>query len=366
MANVLQKHFPIIRDRQEVLLEISKRNDLRAIFESWEKKHQKRFIEYCTGVKGIKLLYDQFFKAIMNPEITPERLEDLLSLILGEKIKILKVLPADSTRIAAEKSLLVLDIVVELEDGSIANVEVQKIGYAFPGQRSACYSADLLLRQYKRVKGERGKAFSYKDIKKVYTIVLFENSVGEFHKFRDKYLHHVKHKSDSGLELELLQEYTFIALDIFKEILQNKKIEECNKLDAWMVFLSVDEPETIMQLIKRYPEFESMYREVYEICRNMEDFMGIFSEELAILDKNTVDYMIDEMQNTIDDQQNTIEEQKETIDVLKGSLESQRLYQEKLNRLIQRLIEDNRTEDLRYAAGDRELQEKLLSEYGLL
>lgn len=216
------------------------------------------------------------------------------------------------------------------------------------------YSADLLLRQYKRV-----KAFSYKDIKKVYTIVLFENSVGEFHKFRDKYLHHVKHKSDSGLELELLQEYTFIALDIFKEILQNKKIEECNKLDAWMIFLSVDEPETIMQLIKRYPEFESMYREVYEICRNMEDFMGIFSEELAILDKNTVDYMIDEMQNTID-------EQKETIDVLKGSLESQRLYQEKLNRLIQRLIEDNRTEDLRYAAGDRELQEKLLSEYGLL
>ena len=81
--------------------------------------------------------------------------------------------------------------------------------------------------------------------------------------------------------------------------------------------------------------------------------MGIFSEELAILDKNTVDYMIDEMQNTIDDQQNTIEEQKETINVLKGSLESQRLYQEKLNRLIQRLIEDNRTEDLRYAAGDR-------------
>ncbi len=42
-----------------------------------------------------------------------------------------------------------MDIVVELEDGSIANVEAQKIGYAFPGQRSACYSADLLLRQYK-------------------------------------------------------------------------------------------------------------------------------------------------------------------------------------------------------------------------
>ena len=50
-----------------------------------------------------------------------------------------------------------MDIVVELEDHSIANVEVQKIGYKFSGQRSACYSADLLLRQYKRVRGERGR-----------------------------------------------------------------------------------------------------------------------------------------------------------------------------------------------------------------
>ena len=34
--------------------------------------------------------------------------------------------------------------------------------------------------------------------------------------------------------------------------------------------------------------------------------MGLFSKELQILDKNTVQYMIDQMQNTIDEQQNTI------------------------------------------------------------
>ncbi len=48
-----------------------------------------------------------------------------------------------------------MDIVVELSTGSIANVQVQKLGHAFPGQRCACYSADLLLRQYKRVKSEK-------------------------------------------------------------------------------------------------------------------------------------------------------------------------------------------------------------------
>ena len=67
-------------------------------------------------------------------------------------MKILKVLPNESAQIAAESSLLIMDIVVQFEDGSIANVEVQKIGYLFPGQRSACYSSDLLLRQYKRVR----------------------------------------------------------------------------------------------------------------------------------------------------------------------------------------------------------------------
>jgi hypothetical protein len=31
-----------------------------------------------------------------------------------------------------------------------------------------------------------------------------------------------------------------------------------------------------------------MYREIYELCRNVEKVMGLFSKELQILDKNTV------------------------------------------------------------------------------
>ncbi|MFR2340739.1 MAG: hypothetical protein ACLS7X_15945 [Mediterraneibacter gnavus] len=53
-----------------------------------------------------------------------------------------------------------------------------------------------------------------------------------------------------------------------------------------------------------------MYREIYELCRNVEKVMGLFSKELQILDKNTVQYMIDQMQDTIDEQQNTIAQKK--------------------------------------------------------
>lgn len=137
----------------------------------------------------------------------PERYNDFLSCLPGERVKVLKVLSGDSTRIADETSLLITDIVVELEDGSIANVEMQKIGYLFPGQRCACYSADLLLRQYKRVRGEKKKKFSYRDIKNVYTVVLFERSPKEFHKYPEKYCHFFEQTSDTGLKLELLQKY---------------------------------------------------------------------------------------------------------------------------------------------------------------
>lgn len=41
--------------------------------------------------------------------------------------------------------------------------------------------------------------------------------------------------------------------------------------------------------------------------------MGIFSEELKILDRNTVQLMIDDMQDTINSQKTTIDFQKNVI-----------------------------------------------------
>jgi hypothetical protein len=155
----LKKYFPMIREREEILREIKDNAGLLTVYSQWKDAQQEEFLDICSGAKGVKMLYDSFFKEVMNPESTPDRLSDFLSIILRKKVWVLKVLPNDSVRIAAENALLITDIVVEFEDGSIANVEVQKIGYYFPGERAACYSADLLLRQYKRLRDERKKGF---------------------------------------------------------------------------------------------------------------------------------------------------------------------------------------------------------------
>lgn len=137
MKNKLQKYFPMIRTKGAVLEELRGNKKLWDTFCGWKEKYQQEYLEICTGVKGVKLLYDTYFKAIMNPDTRPERLNDFLSEILGKRVEILKVLPNESARIAAESSLLIMDMVVQFEDGSIANVEIQKVGYLFPGQRSA-------------------------------------------------------------------------------------------------------------------------------------------------------------------------------------------------------------------------------------
>ncbi len=345
MKNKLQTYFPLIRKREEILEDIRSRKELSGLFNAWAEEDRERFLNFCSGVKGIKMLYDSFFKEIMNPESTPERLNDFLSLLLKQEVKVLYVLPNDSTRIADENTLLITDIVVELEDSTLANLEVQKIGYLFTGQRSACYSSDMLLRQYKRVRSRKKKTFSYKDIKSVYTIILYEKSPKEFHEFPNTYLHYFQQKSDTGLELELLQKYLFIPLDIFRKIQHNKPIN--TRLEAWLTFFSTDNPDRIIQLIETWPDFRQMYQEAYQLCRNTEAVMGFFSEELRELDRNTVQLMIDEMQETI---------KRQEIEFQERLKEQERLYQKE--RLLYREERRQHQQALQRIA---ELEQKLSS-----
>ena len=311
MAKTLKDYFPMIQTRKEVLKEIGNKEKLWNIFELWKEEQQEEFLDFCTGARGVKMLYDSFFKEIFSPEYHPERVERILSLLLKRKVKIRQILQNDSVRIAEEQSLLITDMLVELEDGSLANIEIQKLGYAFPGQRVACYSADTLLRQYKRVKSERKKRFTYRDVKNVYTIVFFEKSTQEFQQLKDRYIHRSKQIFDTGLKLDTLQEYILIPLDIFRENMHNKIVE--NELDAWLSFLSFDEPERIIQLMEAYPEFGAMYAEVYGICCNIESVMQMYSKELAELDRNTVQYMIEEQEKLLKKKQEELAQMDEKL-----------------------------------------------------
>ena len=106
---LLKKHFPMLQTRSEIMGEIEKKQHLKELFASWKDYEQQEFLDFCTGVKGLKMLYDTFFKEVFNVEYSPQRLSDFLSQVFGQRVKIIKVLPNDTTRIADENALLITD-----------------------------------------------------------------------------------------------------------------------------------------------------------------------------------------------------------------------------------------------------------------
>ena len=98
------------------------------------------------------------------------------------------------------------------------------------------------------------------------------------------------------------------------------------------MFFCAETPEDIVTLLEGYPEFQKLYGEIYELCRNVEKVIGMFSKELQELDRNTAQYMMDEMQDEIDEQKALL---KEKTDIAN---EQKRLLEEK-DREIARLKE---------------------------
>ena len=305
-----------ISTRSEVLHRIQEYPDVYELFLELTEEFQEELIAFSMGVQGAKMTYDPFFKHVFNPTDHPDYLEDFLSACFQEEVEILEILPNESKRITEESSLLVADLLVRLKSGAIVNVEIQRIGYYFPGARCACYSSDLVMRQYSQIRAQRRKEkkrFSYGDVKKVYTIVLMQKSTREFHELPDEYLHYAKQTFKSGLKMDLLQEYLLVPLDIFLKLPHN----EISRLEAWLYFIASDQISDIRKVCDAYPEFCELYKEVFEFRYQPKELVSMFSEALRILDQDTVQYMIDDMKRELEKKDAEIERLKAELTLLK-------------------------------------------------
>lgn len=292
----------IKKHRSDVINELRNVPELYSRYRKLSDDLKDRLLDFFCGQKTLPLTYDPFFKKLFNPEIYPERLESLIGSVLGKKVKIKGILPSEENMLQGA-SLLIMDILVELEDGSIANVEIQKISYLFPAQRMSCYSADLLLRQYTRVKGHMGERFTYNDLRKVYTIIIFENSPRELKEkqFFNTYVHIGKTKFNTGLGVDMLQEYYIIPLDVFDESYYSKSEKEKNELNGWLALLSTDSVDRLDGLISDYPQMEGILTDMAGYLYKPREVIGMFSDALRILDENTVHYMIEQQKKEIEE-----------------------------------------------------------------
>lgn len=286
-------------------------------FLTFEKEHQEDILAFIQGKKGIPILYDGFFKHVFDPEVHPERLEDFLSEVLGQKVVIEEVLAREGNKLAEEGTLVVMDIIVRLSEGTIVDVEMQKTGYMFTGERSSCYLSDMIMRQYNRVKAREKKKFKFNHMKPVYLVVLLEKSTPEFLAVAPQFIHRLQNTFDSGVDVKMLSNLVYISLDTFDDVRENIS----DKLVAWLTFLSSDQLEDILRLVESYPEFAGCYRDIMRFRTNPEELITMFSEALIQMDKNTVKYMIEEQQKELEQSHQELEQKRQELETTTEQLE---------------------------------------------
>ncbi|MBQ8627440.1 MAG: PD-(D/E)XK nuclease family transposase [Agathobacter sp.] len=288
-----------------------------AQFYGLSAEHQEDILAFIQGNKGLPILYDGFYKYVLDPERHPERLESFLSELFGQQVTIEQVLTKEGIQLSEVGTLVVMDIIVRLSDGSIVDVEMQKHGYLFTGERSSCYMSDMVMRQYNRVRDREKERFKFSQMKPVYLIILMENSTKEFKEVAPIFIHRMHCAMDSGVKLNLLTNLVYISLDTFHSVSQNID----SNIEAWLTFLSSDKPEDIMKLVEKYPEFKDCYRDIIMFRKRPEELMNMFSEALIQMDKNTVKYMIEEQQKEIEENKRLLEESQRELEENKKELE---------------------------------------------
>ena len=146
-------------------------------------------------------------------------------------------------------------------------------------------------------------------MKPVYMIILMEQSAEEFLNVYPAYIHRQHTVMDSGADIQFLQKAIYISLDTFHSMEHNINTE----LDAWLTFFSSDDPDTIVKLVNQYPQFRDMYLDIVEFRRDPRRLINMYSEALAIMDRNTVEYMCEKMKKEIDQQKEVLKEQQKEM-----------------------------------------------------
>ena len=203
------------------------------------------------------------------------------------------------------------------------------------------------------------KTFSYKDMKNVHTIVLFENSNSNLISPIDSrlYFHVGTTRFNTQIDFPLLQHFHMISLDTFRKyrysdiIKGNVNITEydydesmygtpltSDMLRDRLAYLSLFVTESVedaLAIQKVFPELSQIFDEMNEYLAKPEEVLSMFSEALRILNHNTAVLMVDEyrkkyqeMENNlkkeIQEKQKILDSQKEQLDSQKEQLDSQK------------------------------------------
>ncbi len=85
---------------------------------------------------------------------------------------------------------------------------------------------------------------------------------------------HFEQKSDTGLDLEFIQYYDYICLDVFRE----NKPHTTEKLIQWIDFLSIADTAEMEPFLIEHPDFVEIYARACEMLADKEGLLEMLAE----------------------------------------------------------------------------------------
>ena len=169
------------------------------------------------------------------------------------------------------------------------------------------------------------------------------------------YFHVGKTKFNTGIKIELLQDFVFVSLDTFRKYrysdikegriditdydydssqYSNELVTDKMKRDR-LKFLSLfvaETPQEIDRLVEIFPDLESVRRDINEYLERPGEVLSMFSEALRILDRNTAELMVDRMKDEIVDLKEQKDELKEKNNELQAEVQRLKKLLEEQNK----------------------------------
>ena len=188
--------------------------------------------------KKLKMKDDVVFKAFFSKKENNRYLKEFLESILGENLKIKRVIhDSQLEQLALEDKFGILDLEVELADGKIINIELQRRDYKNIEKRTTFYAA-------KKVVEQLSPGDKFDEIKKVIIIAILDYSFIELPEYFIKTKRVIEGYSEYELNNEV--EYYYIELDKFREARPDMK----KPLNRWLAFIDM-EKEELLEMAKK-------------------------------------------------------------------------------------------------------------------
>ena len=181
----------------------------------------------------LKMKSDIMFKAFYGRKENEEFLQDFLEAVLGEKLKIKKVMhDVRLEQLARKQKFVILDLGVELENGGFINVEIQLKNNKNIEKRTTYYAS-------KKVTEQLGSGEDYRQLKPIIIIAILDYSFTELPEYVTETVRVAKEHREYEINNDV--KYYYIELEKFRK--QNPDMTK--QINHWLLFLDMERRELL-------------------------------------------------------------------------------------------------------------------------